>query len=161
MSSLALNGAPAKLHTPDALINEAFQNAMHNHVLRFPNPDVAPWYWGIQSNRGGCYCRWGTLWPGLDDHQAGHALLWAGHVHEHFGYWDYVKATQHLNGQIAFRVETDDTRIPKDRMSDIYISFLGRGQFVNWIPGPSLFVLGSSTWIKHGYDLFRFTQDVD
>ncbi len=153
------NGAPAQLHVPDPLIAEAFGHAMHDHVLRFPNPEIAPWYWGIQANHGDLSRA--TIWPGLDDHETGHALMWGGHLVEHLGYWDYVKALQHINGQIPYRVELDDSRVPKDGMSDIFIGWRGRAKFMSVFPGPSLFVLGPSTWIKEGYDLFRFTQDLD
>ena len=154
-------GEPACLHVPDPLIAEAFEHAMHDHVLQCLGPEVFDWYFYICAHNKGRGLD-GPVWPGLDGHQMGHALMWAGHIYENLGYWDYVKAEQRQNGQIPYRIETDDSRIPPDGITGPYISFIGRSKFISaFQPGPSLFILAASTWVKEGYDLFRFTQDRD
>jgi len=152
----AAAAGPARLSVPDPLIAEAFDRSMHDHVLRCLAPEVFPWYWFICSDR----TSWGgTVWPGLDGHQVGHALMWAGHMSEQFGYWDYVKAEQLENGQVPYRIEPDAGTLSRGDYHESY--FFGRSKFHSYIPGPYFFTLSPSTWIKHGYDLFRFTQDVD
>jgi len=132
---------PLSLSVPDPLVSKAFKRALHQNVLACLGPEVFEWYWYICADKRGFGD--GCVWPGLDGHQMGHALLWAGHLAENFGYWEYVREWQQPDGRVFNGVNTK----------------AGTGAPASGAVAKPAWCLGSSTWIKHGYDLFRFSQD--